>query len=222
MRLVEARRAVAEAAREVHAAGLVQGTAGNVSLRDEESGLVAITPSALACDSLEAEDVALVDVEANLIEGRYAPSSETPMHTEVYRKMPWVRGVVHTHSIYATTFACLGRPIEPAHYLIAMVGGRIPVAPYATFGTREIGQNAVDSFGDSLAVLLAQHGVLAIGHSLEEAVNVASATEFVAEVYYKALLLDQPALIPPDELVHLKGRFARYVVQAGPSAEAGT
>ena len=210
VRLLEARGAVAAAAREVYAAGLVQGTAGNVSMRDEESGLIAITPSALACDSLEPRDVALVDVEARLIEGRYAPSSETPMHAEVYRRMPWVHGVVHTHSIYATTLACLGRPIEPVHYLIALVGERIPVAPYATYGTREIGQNAVDSFGDGLAVLLAQHGVLAIGHSLKEAIRVAATTEFVAEVYYRTLALGQPHLIPRDELRRLKERFAGY------------
>lgn len=217
MRLVEARRLVAEAAQELLRTGLVQGTSGNVSLRDEETGLVAITPTAVPYDTLRAEDVAVVDVDERFVEGRFAPSSELPMHMAVYRSMPWVRAVAHTHSPYATTFACLNRPIEPAHYLIAMVGMRIPVAPYATYGTRDIGQNAVETFGDGLAVLLQHHGVLTIGRSLAQAMTAASVTEYVAQIYHQALVIGQPALLPDDELRRLKDKFAGY--QATPTAD---
>ncbi len=212
MRLAETRCAVAEAARELFRTGLVQGTSGNVSMRDEETGLIAMTPSAVAYDTLQPGDVAIVDVDACLVEGVFAPSTELPMHTEVYRRLPWVQAVVHTHSPYATTFAALNRPIEPVHYLIAMAGERIPVAPYATYGTSEIGRSAAETFGNGLAVLLEQHGVLTIGRSLAQAMTVASVTEYVARIYHQALVIGTPVTLPPDELHRLKDRFAGYKV----------
>src|SRR5690348_17101110 len=98
MELEQARQQVAEAARELYRTGLVQGTAGNVSLRDKVTGLIAITPSAVAYEALEARDVAVVAADGQVVAGPYAPSTETPMHTEVYRRLPWAQAVVHTHS----------------------------------------------------------------------------------------------------------------------------
>lgn len=210
MMLEQARAAVAAAARELSRTGLVQGTAGNVSMRDAETGLIAMTPSAVAYDALRTEDVAVVDVEGQVMAGTFAPSTETPMHTEVYRRLPWVAGVVHTHSVYATTLACLNRPIEPVHYLIALVGKEVPVAPYATYGTAELGQRAVETLGDGLAVLLRQHGVLTVGHSLAEAMTAANVTEYVAEIYYRAIAIGQPARLPDGELERLRHKIATY------------
>jgi L-fuculose-phosphate aldolase len=210
------RKHVAEAARELLISGLVRGTGGNVSMRDEETALIAITPSAVPYDVMQPADVAVVDEHGHLREGRYKPSTEMPMHLEAYRRLSWVRGVVHTHSPYATAFACLNRPIEPLHYLIALAGKRIPVAPYATYGTDEIGRAAMDVIGDSLAVLLQNHGVLAIGHSLAEAMTAASTTEYVAELYHHCLQLGQPVLLPDDELAHLQRKFAGYQPQPPP------
>ncbi len=210
MLLAEARRAVASAARELSRTGLAPGTSGNVSARDDDSGLIAITPSAVPYEELDVADVAVVDAHGLLVEGRFAPSSETPMHTEVYARMPWVRGVTHTHSVYATTFACLNRPIEAVHYLIARVGERVPVAPYATYGTPEIGRRAVESFDGNLAVLLQQHGVLTVGRSLDEAMTVAATVEYVARVYHHALAIGRPVPLPRDELRRLRAKLDGY------------
>ncbi len=212
MILAETRYAVAEAARELHRTGLVQGTAGNVSARDDDTGLIAITPSAAPYESMRADDIAVVHQDGTLVEGLYAPSSEVPMHVAVYQKLPWVRSVVHTHSPYATTFAALNLPIEPAHYLIALVGERIPVALYATYGTEEIGRRAVDALGDGLAVLLQGHGVLTVGATLPQAMTAAAVTEYVARIYHQALVIGQPELLPREELLRLRDRFASYRV----------
>ncbi len=217
--LAAACRDVARTAQEIYRLGLVRGTAGNVSARDPATGHIAITPSAVPYDAIRPQDIVVVDRRGTILAGRYPPSTELPMHIVLYDHRPWARGIVHTHSVYATTFACLGQEIPPAHYLIAFVGPRIPIAPYAPHGTPEIGRRAVEAMGESRAVLLQNHGVVAVGRSVAEAQILADIVEYTAEVCYKARAIGVPVLIPDDELERLRARFATY--GRGPSAEKG-
>lgn len=210
MLLESLRERIVEAAVWCYRDNLVQGTAGNVSARDEETGYVVITPSGVPYENLQPSDIVVVDLSGSVIDGHLIPSSETPMHTAIYRALPQVHGVVHTHSVFATTFACLGRPIPAVHYLVALVGVQIPVADYATYGTPEMGTNVLRVIGDSKAVLLKNHGVLAIGRSLTEALTVASTVEYVAQVSYLSLVLGRPEELPRDELERLAVRFSAY------------
>ena len=210
MLLERARQSVVLAAREVARLGLVAGTAGNISLRDEDTGYVAITPSAVPYDAMRPEEIAVVDQDGRLIEARFRPSSESPMHLCMYRHRPWVHGIVHTHSVYATTFACLNQEIPAAHYLIALAGPRIPVAGYAPYGTPELGEKVVQAMRDSKAVLLQNHGVVTAGRTLPEALMIAVTVEYVAGVYYRARAIGRPVIVPDEEIERLRVRFEAY------------
>lgn len=208
--LAQARRDVARTAREISRLGLVRGTAGNVSARDPATGHITITPSAVPFESIRPQDIAIVDRRGKVVAGRYPPSTELPMHMILYDHRPWARGIVHTHSVYATAFACLGQEIPPAHYLIAFIGSRIPVAPYAPYGTAELGRRAVEALGDCRAVLLQNHGVVTVGRTVAEAQTLAEIVEYTAEVCYKARAIGAPVLLSDDELTRLRAQFETY------------
>ena len=204
------RHEVIEAIQEIRRLGLAQGTSGNVSLLVPDTGDVAITPSALAYETVEAADIAVVDRHGMLIEGRYRPSTEMPMHLTVYRHRKEIRGIVHTHSMWATTLACLGAEIPAVHYLMARVGPRVPVAAYAPYGTDELGEKVVQALETSQAVLMQNHGVLAVGRTLSDAVAVAATVEYVAGLYARARSLGTPIILPDEEIARLRARFATY------------
>lgn len=210
MLLERTRQEVARAAKEIYRLGLVRGTAGNVSARDPETGYLAITPSAVPYDAIGPEEIVVLNAEGEVVEGRVRPSTEVPMHASVYRARSWARGIVHTHSVYATTFACLGEEIAAAHYLVAFAGRRIPVARYAPYGTPELGRAAVEAMSDARAVLLQNHGVLAAGRTVSEAVTLAETVEYVAEIYYRARAIGTPVILPGDEIDRLHRRFETY------------
>jgi L-fuculose-phosphate aldolase len=205
----EARSLIAQKGRDILEEGLTQRTSGNVSVRVDEDR-VAISPSGAPYHEISPEDVPLVDLDGELVEGDRAPSSETPMHTEVYRRRDDVNGIVHTHSPYATTFASLGATIKPSHYLISFAGKSVETAPYGRNGTADLGQKAADSMGEDNAVLLRNHGVLAVGPTLEDAHNVASRVEYCARIHYQASQLGDPVLVDDDELDDLMDYFQDY------------
>lgn len=205
MRLQAIRAAIAEAGRELERAGLVQGTSGNLSVRDATSGTVAITPSAVPYQRIHPADVLLVGA-AGIEEGSRPPSSELSMHLAVYRARPDVGAVVHTHSPWATTWAVLGREIPAVHYAIASIGDSIRLAPYATYGTAELAEGVVRVLGADNGVLLASHGVLTVGGDLGAAVEHAVKVEFLAEVYWKAVQVGEPAIMPPHELERVRAQ----------------
>ncbi|MFH1085820.1 MAG: L-ribulose-5-phosphate 4-epimerase, partial [Chloroflexota bacterium] len=172
-----------------------------------------IKPSGVRYENLTAEDLVVVDLDGRQIEGRLKPSVDAATHLYVYRQRPDVRGVVHTHSPYATAFAAVGRPIPV--YLTAMAdefGGPIPVGAYAPIGEEEIGREIVRSIGASVAILMKNHGVFTIGSSAMAAVKAAVMTEDVARTVYYALQLGQPNEIPPEEVARA---HRRYVEQYG-------
>lgn len=207
----ELRRQLVEVARKAYDTGLVTGTSGNMSVRDPDSGHILITPSGVEYHAMTPDQMVLVDVNGHVVEGKLVPSSETPMHTAVYRMRPDVQAVVHTHSRFATVFSCLRRPIPAVHYLIALMGTEIPVADYATYGTDELARSAVAAMGtDHRAVLLQNHGVLAVGKHIQEAYNIAAVVEYIADVYYHSLTIGQPVVLPDDEVHRVAEKFKTY------------
>jgi L-ribulose-5-phosphate 4-epimerase len=187
---------------------LVTWTGGNVSARDPETGLVVIKPSGVRYEDLRPEQLAIVDLDGNPLEGDLKPSSDTASHLYIYRHRPDVNGVVHTHSNYATAFAALGKPIPV--YLTAHAdefGGAIPCGGFALIGGEEIGRVVVDSIGNSPAVLLKNHGVFTVGPTAEAAVKAAVMVEDVARTVWIALQLGQPKEIRPQDVTRLHHRY---------------
>lgn len=205
----EARERIAQKGREILDEGLTQRTSGNVSLRAGDDR-IAISPSGVPYHEIEPEDVPIVDSGGDRIEGDLDPSSETPMHTEVYRRREDVGGIVHTHSPYATTFAALGETIPASHYLMAFAGTEVRTAEYGRNGTADLGQKAASTLGGDNAVLLRNHGVLAVGPTLEEAHNVAARVEYCARVHYQASQLGEPEIVDDEEMDDLIDYFQDY------------
>ena len=188
--------------------GLVTWTSGNVSIRDPETGLVAIKSSGTKFEDLTAESMVVVDLEGKVLDGQYKPSSDTASHLVIYRHRPDVNGVVHTHSNYATAFAALGQEIPV--YLTAQAdefGGPIPCGGFALIGGEEIGRIAVETMGSSPAVLLKNHGVFTVGPSGEAALKAAVMVEDIARTTWLALQLGQPDVIPPELIEKLHDRY---------------
>jgi L-ribulose-5-phosphate 4-epimerase len=189
---------------------LVAWTSGNISARDPETNLVVIKPSGVRFEHLRPQNMVVVDLDSNLVEGDYKASSDTASHCYIYRNMPDVYGVVHTHSRYATAFAVVGRSI-PCH-TTAMgdeFGGEIPCGGFALIGGEEIGQRVVDALSNSRspACLLVNHGVFAVGPTAEKAVKAAVMTEDNAAIMYLAYQLGEPVPIAPEDIDQLFDRY---------------
>jgi L-fuculose-phosphate aldolase len=177
--------------------GLVVGTAGNLSVRSGD--LVAITPTSVGYDDLDPGLICVVGLDGELVEAERAPSSELPMHLAVYHATD-AAAIVHTHAPYATTLATVADELPAIHYMIAELGGPVRVAPYATFGTDELAASVMDALEGRSAVLLRSHGTLTTGDSLEQAYWRSVLLEWLATLYYRASLLGEPRLIPPEEI----------------------
>jgi len=187
---------------------LVMWTGGNVSGRDPATGYVVIKPSGVKYEDLRPEQLVVLDVNGQRIEGDLKASSDTASHLYIYRHRPDVNGIVHTHSPYATAFAALGKPIPV--YLTAIAdefGGPIPCGGFALIGGEQIGQVVIESIGASPAVLLKNHGVFTVGVNAEAAVKAAVMVEDVARTVWIALQLGQPDEIPAEEVAKLRHRY---------------
>ena len=206
------REEVAAVARRLLASGLVTGTSGNVSARTPE-GDVLVTPSGLDYSKLGPEEVVLVGLDGELLEGDLVPSTETPMHTGIYRARPEVGGIVHTHSRHATALACLGFGIPPVHYMLVVLSkeGRVPLAPYATYGTEELARNASDALGEAHgACLLQNHGTITVAEGPGEAYSRTEILEEMAELYYRTRLAGGPLLLTEEQISEVAAKFAGY------------
>ena len=212
--LEDLREELQELHMELPRSNLVTWTAGNISVRDPDSGYVVIKPSGVRYEKLQPEHMVIVDLDGNIVEGDLKPSSDTASHLYIYRHRPDVNGVVHTHSAYATAFAALGRPIPV--YLTAMAdefGGPIPCGGFALIGSEAIGQVVLEAIGDSPAVLLKNHGVFTIGSTAEAAVKAAVMVEDVARTTWLALQIGQPDEIDPDDVAKLHYRYTHVYGQ---------
>lgn len=196
------RKQIVEVAKTMSLEGLVRGTSGNVSCRIPNSSLFGVTPSGMDYHTLRPEDVVIVDaVSGRVVNGHRKPSSETPLHRQVMLNRPDVAGVVHTHSIYASAFACLAMPLPViSTELAALVGGTIPVAPYVRSGTDEFAQAALAAIGSQgVACLFQNHGVLAVGRTLREGYNIAMGIEEAAQIFHLARQMGEPIILPEEE-----------------------
>jgi L-ribulose-5-phosphate 4-epimerase len=190
------------------ASGLVTWTAGNVSARDPHTGLVVIKPSGVLFEELTPENMAIVDLDGNVIEASLGPSTDTASHLSIYRHRPDVNAVVHTHSNYATAFAAVGRSIPVCLTAIAdEFGTEIPCAPYVRIGDEEIGETIVRHIGSSVAILMKQHGVFTIGKTIPKAVKAAVMVEDVAKTVWLALQIGQVEELPAEEIAANHDRY---------------
>lgn len=202
------RHAIVATAREMNALGINRGKSGNVSARIDGGFLV--TPSGLPYAETTIDDIVALD-QAGLATGTREPSSEWRFHRDIYATRVDVDAIVHTHSPFATTLACLDRGIPPFHYMIAVAGGTdIRCAPYATFGTQALSDHALRALDGRRACLLAHHGMIATGRSLPDALALAVEVETLAEVYWRALQIAEPALLDDAEMQRVLERFATY------------
>ena len=204
------RAQVIAAARQTVSLGLTHGTSGNVSCRIP--GGLLITPTGMPYDDVKPADVVAIGLDGELRPGEVRrPSSEWRMHAALYRARPDVQAVVHGHSPAATAVACLGRDLPSFHYMVAAAGGdSVRCAGYALFGTEALADLAVAAMADRWACLLAHHGLLAAGPTLDRAVAVAAEVEFLAEVYLRLLPLGEPARLDPDQMSAVIDRFRSY------------
>ena len=210
MMLSEERHAVAVTCRQLLASGLVRGTSGNVSIRHPGTGAIAISPTGVPYPELAADGVPAVDPDGLRLAGELRPTSELALHLAVYRARPDVAAIVHTHSMFATVYAVLGEPIPPVHYQLARAGGVVPIAPYARYGTEELAAGCVRALADGPATLLAHHGVIAVGGDVAEALAVAEAIEFVAELAWRCRLAGADRVLDAEQLAAAAEAFRGY------------
>lgn len=211
----EQRHAIIATCRRMNDVKLNQGTSGNASLRVPE-GLL-ITPSGMDYDKMRPRDIVTIDYEGKVLRGHKAPSSEWHFHCRVMEARPEAGALLHTHSIHATTLACLGRDIPPFHYMVAVCGGRdIRCTPYATFGTEKLADEALKALEGRLACLLGNHGMLVLGRDIEDAFKRAVEVEAMAEQYLKALAVGKPQLLTVGDMDVALEKFKTYSGWADP------
>ena len=211
------RRTVAELHGELTRNGLVSWTAGNVSARVPDRDLMVIKPSGVSYDELSEQNMVVTDLHGELVDGEFAPSSDTAAHAYVYRHMPDVGGVVHTHSTYATAWAARGEPIPCVLTMIAdEFGGEIPIGPFALIGDDSIGHGIVETLAgsNSPAVLMRNHGVFAIGKDAKAAVKAAVMTEDVARTVHLARAHGRPQPIEEQDIASLYDRYQNVYGQS--------
>lgn len=221
MLLGELRAEVARYAKKMAASGLVQATQGNLSVRDPASGLICITPSGADYDTLLPEDVVVVDESGDVVEGRWKPSLETPLHALVLRRRRDVNCVMHTHSPYATAFGVVYQPVPMVLAESAMcLGAEVPVAPYQMSATPAFAELIAETLGDGAAVIWGNHGAMVVGRTLPLTFSIAHALEDSAKVYTLARQLGEPKLLPPEEVGKLRAFWlAKYGQHALPAAD---
>jgi L-ribulose-5-phosphate 4-epimerase len=210
MLLPELRKIICDLHAELPKNNLVAWTSGNISARDPESGYVVIKPSGIKFPDLTPENMVIVSIEGELVEGNYKASSDTASHCYIYRQMPHVHGIVHTHSRYATAFAILGREIPCVTTAMGdEFGGSIPCGGFALIGGEEIGQVVVETIKDSRSpsCLLQNHGVFATGKNAESAVKAAIMTEDNAAIVWTALQIGTPLTISQTDIDKLYDRY---------------
>ncbi|MCB0005791.1 MAG: L-ribulose-5-phosphate 4-epimerase [Anaerolineales bacterium] len=208
--LDELRQIVCDLHMELPRNNLVAWTSGNISARDPERNLVVIKPSGIKFPDLTPANMVVVDLEGNVVEGAYKASSDTASHCYIYRHMPEVNGIVHTHSRYATAFATHGRPIPCITTAMGdEFGGDIPCGGFALIGGEAIGQVVVEALQGSRspACLLQSHGVFAVGATAEKAVKAAVMTEDNAAIAWASLLLGEPLTIASSDIDKLYDRY---------------
>jgi L-fuculose-phosphate aldolase len=202
------RQALVEHGRRMNDVGINQGKSGNLSVRLADGFLV--TPSAIAYEAMQAEDVVKMRWDGTY-DGKRRPSTEWRLHRDIYLQRKDASAIVHAHAMFATTLACLDREIPAFHYMVAMAGGdNIPCAPYATFGSQELSDATVAALDGRRACLMSHHGMIAFGDALSTAFSLALEVETLAAMYWRVLQVAPPTVLPGEEMVRVLAKFGSY------------
>ncbi len=202
------RQQLLAAVQRLDALGMNRGSTGNVSARWEQGML--ITPTGMGAEDLRAQDLVWVGWDGT-VQGDWQPSSEWHFHQAAYQARADLHAVVHSHSTHATALACLRKPLPAFHYMVAVAGGdSVPLVPYFTFGTTELSQAVGAALQDRLACLLANHGLVAAGADLAQAMKVAQEVESLCQVYLQALAVGEPVLLSPADMAVVLEKFRHY------------
>lgn len=210
MKYLDERKQLVEYGKQMLSEQLTTGTGGNLSIFIREDNVMLITPSGIPYHQTTEADIVLMTLEGQVLEGNRKPSSEYDMHRIFYQKSQDTNAVVHTHSEYATVFACLQEDILPLHYIIGSIGNRIRCCAYETFGTAKLAEVAYEAMKEDKGILLGNHGVLAIGADLASAFSVAKDIEFIAKLYYRAKSIGKPILLNEDQMAAVIDKFGTY------------
>lgn len=189
---------------------LTKGTGGNLSIFDREAGHMAITPSGIDFFEIQPEDIVIMTLDGDIVEGERTPSSEWVMHKIFYENREDIDAMIHAHTMYATVMATLRWNLPPSHYMVAVAGKNVRVADYATYGTPELAENAYEAMKDRRAVLLANHGIIAGAQDLLNAFNIVEEVEYCSEVHIKAKSVGEPVILDDAEMTHMLERFETY------------
>jgi L-fuculose-phosphate aldolase len=208
MDFFEIRERVAQAARRLASAGLVIGTAGNVSEREGE--LVAASATGAAFENLQAEEVSVVDLEGKLVEGEFGPTSELQLHLGIYKRYE-AGAVVHTHAPMATALSCVLDELPCVHYQMLTLGGSVRVAPYRTFGTAELAEVTLDALEGRAAALMSNHGAITHGPGLDQAIDASLLLEWACTIYWRAAAIGTPRTLDDDQ----QAAFLAAIVERG-------
>lgn len=211
---IELANRIVEASRQLVSNGMNRGSCGNLSIRCEtETGAghgFLITPSGIDPAKMTAASICLMNMSGENI-GNERPSSEWRIHRDIYAARPDVNAVVHTHSTFATTLACLQLEVPPFHYMIAVTGGNtIPCAPYALFGSQKLSDLALETLGNRYACLLAHHGMLALGYNLDHVMSVAVEVESLCEQYWRILQTGHLKVLSEEQMKEVHEKFRDY------------
>jgi L-fuculose-phosphate aldolase len=210
---LQLRKQIIATALRMNSLGINRGKSGNVSARWDNGFLV--TPSGLPYEDTKPADIVFIDNKA-AAHGARNPSSEWRFHFDIYYGKAEVHAVVHTHSTFATTLACVGTTVPAFHYMVAVAGGNsIPCAPYATFGTQRLSDHALKALQNRKACLLANHGMIATAGNLGAALALAVEVEALCEQYWRALQIGKPKLLSDDEMATVVEKFKSYNAQPG-------
>lgn len=200
-----ARKEIIDMGLHVAESSLVIGTWGNISVRIPNDDLIAITPSGVEYDKIKPENIPIVDLEGNLIDGNMKASMELPLHLEIYRNREDVFAIIHTHSTYCTAMAIARKPIPAAaDDMVQIVGGNVRVSEYRLPGSVELGVEAVKALRDRNAVILANHGLLTVGKNLKEAYTIAQVCEKSAQATLLAHMIGGPVELSEDDCIYMR------------------
>lgn len=211
MLLQRERELVVEHCRMLATHKLTKGTGGNISALDREKKLFAISPSGMDYFVMQPEDVVVLDLDGKTVDGARTPSSEMDMHRLLYVDREDINAVVHAHSTFATTLACLHWSLPALHYLIGYSGGDgVRCTSYAPFGSPELAEIARDGMKGRYAVLLGNHGLLAAGPNMQYAFNAAEEIEFVCELHWRAKSVGDPVILSEEDMNVVLEKFKTY------------
>ncbi len=210
MILQEEREKIVEYGKKLITSNLTKGTGGNLSIYNREKELMCISPSGIDYFKITPEDVVVLDLDGNKVDGTKEPSSEFEMHRIFYANRDDINAMIHTHTMYSTTIACLNWSLPPVHYMLALAGKDVRCAQYATYGTQELADNAFEGMRDRNAVLLANHGLLVGAKDIANAFNTTEEVEYCAELYYRAKSIGEPVIIPEKEMDIMMEKFKTY------------